>query len=92
VHAIAIGFVLSMVLGHGPIILPAVIGARVRYTGLAYVPVALLHASVLLRVGSDMSEWLDLRTGSAMVTLLALVSYAAILMLASRKAALRRTV
>jgi hypothetical protein len=58
VHAIAIGFVLSMVLGHGPIILPAVIGARVRYTGLAYVPVALLHASVLLRVGSDMSEWL----------------------------------
>jgi hypothetical protein len=51
------------------------------------VPLALLHASVLLRVGSDLLEWLDLRTGSAMVTLLALVSYAAILMLASRGAA-----
>jgi hypothetical protein len=92
VHAIAIGFVLSMVLGHAPIILPAVLGARVRYTSFAYVPVALLHASVLLRIGSDMLERLDLRTGSGMVTVLALVSYAATFMLASRRAARRRTV
>jgi hypothetical protein len=90
VHAIAIGFVLSMVFGHAPIILPAVIGARVRYTAFAYVPLALLHASVLLRVVSDMLEWVDLRAGSGILTVLALVSYAATLMLVSGGAMPRR--
>ena len=38
VHAIAIGFVLSMIFGHAPIILPAVTGFRVRYSAAVYVP------------------------------------------------------
>jgi hypothetical protein len=77
VHAITIGFVLSMVFGHAPIILPAVIGIRVRYSVFSYVPLALLHASVILRVASDLLEWLDLRADSAIATIVALVAYAA---------------
>jgi hypothetical protein len=86
VHAITIGFVLSMILGHAPIILPALTGIHLRYTGFAYVPLFLLHASVILRVGSDFFEWLDLRAASAVVTILALVVYAACLAFASWKA------
>jgi hypothetical protein len=83
VHAIAIGFVLSMVFGHAPIILPAVTGARVQYSGVAYVPLVLLHISVVLRLAGDLLEWMDVRTASGIVTVVALASYAMTLAIAS---------
>jgi hypothetical protein len=85
VHAIAIGFVLSMIFGHAPIILPAVIGLRVRYSAAAYGPLVLLHLSVLLRIAADLFERVDLRTISGPVTIVAFVGYAATLIIASRK-------
>jgi hypothetical protein len=91
VHAIAIGFVLSMVFAHAPIILPAVIGVRVEYSSFAYAPLALLHSSVALRVGSDLFEQIDLRAGSGVLTVLALAGFAVTLGLASWKATRRRT-
>ena len=87
VHAITIGFVLSMVFGHAPIILPAVVGINLRYTNFAYLPLSLLHASVALRIGSDWLEQVDLRALSGVVTVLALIVYAATLAYASRLAA-----
>jgi hypothetical protein len=89
VHAIAIGFVLSMVFGHAPIILPAVTGWRVRYAAAAYAPLALLHASVLLRVVTDLGEVVAWRGASGVLTILALVAYAATLAIASRRAPAR---
>jgi hypothetical protein len=53
-HAIFVGFVISMVFGHAPIILPAVLGINLAYTPLFYLPLALLHSSLLLRVAGDM--------------------------------------
>ena len=85
VHAIAIGFVLSMVFGHAPIILPAVTGVRVRYSAALYVALALLHVSVLLRVSSDLGEVVALRPASGVVTVVALVSYAGTLIWSSRR-------
>ena len=83
IHAIAIGFVLSMIFGHAPIILPAVTGLRVKYSRLAYGPLALLHLSALLRVVADLFEAIDLRAASGVVTVLALASYAGVLAWAS---------
>ncbi len=85
IHATAIGFVLSMVFGHAPIILPAVTGWRVRYAAAAYGPLALLHASVLLRVVADLGEIVALRAVSGVLTILALVTYAATLAVATRR-------
>ncbi len=90
VHAIAIGFVLSMVFGHAPIILPAVTGWRVRYGAAAYAPLALLHASVLLRVAADFSGLVPLRGISGLLTVLALAAYAATLATLSARAIARR--
>jgi hypothetical protein len=88
VHAIAIGFVLSMVFGHAPIILQAVTGIRVRYSAALYVALALLHVSVLLRVSSDLGEAVALRAASGVVTVVALASYAGTLIWSSwRRAA-----
>ncbi len=49
-HAILLGFVFSMVFGHAPVILPAVLRVALPYRPFLYAPLALLHASVLLRL------------------------------------------
>jgi hypothetical protein len=49
-HAVFVGFVFSMVFGHAPIILPAVLRTRFPYHPVLFVPLALLHASLALRV------------------------------------------
>ncbi|KAB2937166.1 MAG: hypothetical protein F9K20_20490 [Hyphomicrobium sp.] len=84
VHAIAIGFIFSMIFGHAPIILPAVTGLRVGFSGFAYAPLALLHVSVLLRVAGDLLAWTDLRAGTGPLTMVALAGYAGTLIVASR--------
>jgi hypothetical protein len=84
VHAIAIGFVFSMIFGHAPIILPAITGLRVGFSDFAYAPLALLHLSVLLRVGADLLAWTDLRTFTGPLTMVALAGYAGTLIVASR--------
>ena len=49
-HAIFVGFVFSMVFGHAPVILPAVLRVRFPYHALLYAPLVLLHASLAVRV------------------------------------------
>jgi hypothetical protein len=86
VHMLAIGFVLSMVFGHAPIILPAVTGVRVAYSSFAYLPLALLHVSLMLRVSSDLLGWTEPRAASGLLTALAVIGYAATLLVATRRA------
>ena len=49
-HALALGFVFSMILGHAPIVIPAVARARVRFHAGFYAPLVLLHASLFVRL------------------------------------------
>jgi len=83
VHAIAIGFVLSMIFGHAPIIFPAVTGLRIRSNAAGYAPLALLHASVGLRVFADLTEWQEGREMSGMATIAAILIYALVNVAAS---------
>lgn len=55
-HAIFIGFVFSMVFGHAPVILPAVLRVSFPYRSVLYVPLLLLHASLALRVIGGLTE------------------------------------
>ena len=59
-HAVFLGFAMSMVMGHAPIILPAVLRTPLPYRPSAWIPLGLLHASVALRVAADLagSAWL----------------------------------
>lgn len=54
VHALFLGFVLSMVMGHAPIIVPPVLRTPLVFLPVIYVPLALLHLSVAARVGADL--------------------------------------
>jgi hypothetical protein len=76
VHCFFIGFVLSMIFAHGPIILPGVIGISIKpFSNAMYVCLGLLHLSLALRIVGDVFVLLELRKYSGVVTALALVSY-----------------
>ncbi|GAA1764645.1 hypothetical protein [Luedemannella helvata] len=49
-HAVFLGFVLSMIFVHAPVILPAVLRRPLPYHPVLYAPLALLHGSLLARV------------------------------------------
>lgn len=86
VHAITIGFVLSMIFGHAPIILPAVTGLKVQYSDFAFAPLLVLHLSAILRVGGGIGGGAELRAVSGVLTVAALAGYAATLVVTSRRA------
>lgn len=86
-HALLIGFVLSMVFGHALIILPAVAGIGLRYRPTLYVPLALLHFSVLLRVTGDLLELSAIRVASGPLTAVALIGFAAAVAIGRRSPA-----
>lgn len=52
VHALALGFVASMVFAHAPVILPALARIKLQHGRPFYLPLALLHATLALRVAS----------------------------------------
>ena len=49
-HAVFLGFVMSMIMAHAPTILPAVLRRPLPYRPIMYLPAALLHVSLLARV------------------------------------------
>jgi hypothetical protein len=53
-HAIFLGFVISMIFAHAPVIVPAVLGRPLPYHRWFYLPLVLLHLSLVVRlVGGD---------------------------------------
>ena len=76
-HAIGLGFIGSMVLGHAPVILPAVARIKLAFGPVFYVPLAALHLSLLGRLGPGLldARW---RSGGAVGNVLALALFAAV--------------
>jgi hypothetical protein len=64
-HALLLGFVFAMVFGHAPVIFPAVTQMKMRWRRSFYIPLALLHATVLLRVAAGLAEIYWLRQWAA---------------------------
>ena len=86
VHAVFLGFVISMVMGHAPIILPAVLRVPLPYRRSAWVPLALLHVSVALRIGADLAGSVWLRGWSTHCNVAALLLFVTLSILTVRRA------
>ncbi len=56
-HALGLGFIVSMMMGHAPVILPAIARVKLLFGGFFYVPLVLLHASLLVRLGAGFSDF-----------------------------------
>ncbi|HYF94583.1 MAG TPA: hypothetical protein VD969_20420 [Symbiobacteriaceae bacterium] len=74
-HSVFLGFVFSMIFGHAPIIFPAVLNVQIPYRAAFYAHLAMLHLSVLLRVGAGVTEWYPGRLWAAMLNVIALLIF-----------------
>lgn len=75
-HSVFVGFVFSMVFGHAPIIFPAVLQLPLIYSSRYYVPLVLLHGSLLTRLTADLLGYGTLRLYSGLTNALAILIYA----------------
>ena len=55
-HAVFVGFVLSLVFAHAPLIFPAVLGLPLTYRPALYLHVGVLHLSLIARLIGDLVE------------------------------------
>ena len=89
VHAVFLGFTMSMILAHAPVILPAVLRRPLPYHPLLWAPAVLLHASLVARLwlGDAHGSPVAWRAG-ACVNIAALLGFAAcVVWLTTRRAA-----
>ncbi|MCB8948167.1 MAG: hypothetical protein H6653_09140 [Ardenticatenaceae bacterium] len=84
-HTIFLGFVFSMIFGHAPVIIPAVLGIKVPYTPLFYTHLVLLHISLVLRVVGDWLLWLPLRRWGGLLNEVAILGFLLITAVAVRR-------
>lgn len=74
-HALGLGFLVSMILGHAPVILPAIARVKLAFGSVFYLPLAALHASLLLRLGVGFLDF-GARRGGALLNAAALALFA----------------
>jgi hypothetical protein len=75
-HTVFLGFVMSMVFAHAPVILPAIIGVPLPFRRTFYLHAGLLHVSVFLRSVGDLSDELgQWRARGAMLSAIALLLF-----------------
>jgi hypothetical protein len=75
-HALGLGFIVSMMMGHAPVILPAIARVKLQFGTFFYVPLALLHLSLLLRLVAGMAGD-PLRSTGAFLNAAAIALFAA---------------
>ncbi len=85
-HAIFLGFVLSLVLGHALVIVPAVLGVPLPFHPAVYVPLALLHASLAARFVGDLARDPLLRAWGGLFNVVAIVLFGLLLLALARRA------
>jgi hypothetical protein len=74
-HAVFVGFVISMIFGHAPIIFPAITGRAIPFHPLFYSHLTLLHGSLLLRVVGDLLAWPAARQWGGLLNAAALLLF-----------------
>lgn len=80
VHAFFLGFVMSMIFAHAPVIVPALTGVGFPYHPRLWVPLGVLHGSLLLRVAGDLVGHPPARMWGGMLNVTALALFALVAM------------
>ncbi len=74
-HSLFLGFIFSMIFGHAPIILPAVMPIEVAYRSSFYLHLALLQLSLILRVIADLLAAQPVRQWAGLLNVLAILFF-----------------
>src|SRR5699024_3377797 len=77
VHAVFLGFAISMIMARASVILPAVLRIRLPYNRGFYIPAGLLHLGLILRIGIGDGIGLDwARQWGGVLNVIALLGFA----------------
>jgi len=71
-HALFVGYVLSMVFAHAPLILPSVTRIALPMHGVLFVPMVVLQVGLVMRLVGDFTDHLSLRQLGALLNVVAL--------------------
>lgn len=83
-HSIFIGFTISMIFGHAPIILPAFLNRTLPFHPSFYVSLVLLHASLIARIAGDLGGWYRLRQWGGMFNEISILLFLGMLIITIR--------
>lgn len=74
-HSILLGFIFSMIFAHAPIIFPSLFSISINFTNLMYMPLILLHSSLIIRVVADLLNSFEGRKWIGLVNIIAVLAY-----------------
>lgn len=74
-HTVFVGFIFAMVFGHAPIVVPALLKLPLPFSRWSYLPLLLLHLSLLLRLVGDLATLIDVRRWGGMLNAVALLLF-----------------
>ncbi len=74
-HAIFLGFVFAMVFGHTPIIFPALLEVDIEYKLSLYLPLIILNATLVIRIGGEMAGFGWARLWGGLFNVISVIFY-----------------
>lgn len=74
-HAVFVGYVISMIFGHAPIIFPAVLGVPISFQKVFYIHLVLLHLSLVLRIVGDFVNAFTVRMWGGLLNEIAILLF-----------------
>lgn len=80
-HSVFLGFVFSMIFGHAPVILPAVLHVAIPYRPVYYGHLLLLHVSLAVRVAGDLAWRPALRRWGGLFNVVAILLFLGVTLL-----------
>ena len=86
IHAVFVGFAFSMIFGHAPIIFPALLHIKIIYRPAFFVPLVLLHLSLLIRIFGDVTLLMPYRLWGSAISGIAIVLFFIMILSSIRKA------
>jgi hypothetical protein len=90
-HAVFVGFVISMIFGHAPIIFPAILGVPITFQSSFYIHLILLHASLALRLIANYANWQAGRMWGGLLNEAAILLFLGMTMISIRKGIMNKT-
>lgn len=75
IHAVALGFIFTMVIGHAPIIFPAVMRVPIPFSNIFYIPLLLIEFGVALRLCGAFLSRASLREVGAVANAIAILVF-----------------
>ncbi|HGY54167.1 MAG TPA: hypothetical protein ENK44_00565 [Caldithrix abyssi] len=86
IHTVFVGFAFSMIFGHAPIIFPALLHVKILYRQVYFIPLFLLHLSLLVRIFGDVTLLMDYRLWGSLISGVAIVLFFMMILSSVRKA------